>query len=193
MVVSSPADEPRPSGEVRATRPRRPAPWARRRPRRARRTTRRLRPAPSVIVSPGLGLVDAGPDLGAGRRVYPPVDSSKAFTTCPRNGAQGTRTRRAAFVLASRRRFVTPSRPTSRRSRQRPLRRLRSCEGEACGDDLLSSPSREWSQGPGGERNARALVTPAAALPSGRRTHRHRPVGAHRGRKRSRPLDRSTC
>src|SRR5215204_4651342 len=54
-------------------------------------------------------------------------------------GSMGTGTKRWAFALASRLRCGATSRPTSRRSRQRPLRRSRSCEGETSLHDLLSS------------------------------------------------------
>ena len=56
-----------------------------------------------------------------------------------KRGSMGTGTKRWAFALASRLRCGATSRPASRRSRQRPLRRSRSCEGETSLDDLLSS------------------------------------------------------
>src|SRR5215204_2825014 len=51
-------------------------------------------------------------------------------------GSMGTGTKRWAFAPASRLRCGATSRPTSRRSRQRPLRRSRSCEGETSLDDI---------------------------------------------------------
>ena len=67
------------------------------------------------------------------------MHSERNVVAVAKPGPMGTGTKRGAFALASRLRCGATSRPTSRRSRQRPLRRSRSCEGEASLDDLLSS------------------------------------------------------
>ena len=65
------------------------------------------------------------------------ADELNALIPTGREPVTGTRTRRSAFVVASRPRYAARSRPTSRRSRERPLQRLRWCEAEACRDHLL--------------------------------------------------------
>jgi hypothetical protein len=67
------------------------------------------------------------------------MHSERNVVAVAKPGSMGTGTKRWAFALASRLRCGATSRPTSRRLRQRPLRRSRSCEGEASLDDLLSS------------------------------------------------------